>query len=32
MNRLPHIRLIRMYERIAKADVRFVDVPHGLEA
>ena len=32
MNRLPHIRLIRMYERIAKADVRFLQMPHELEA
>jgi len=29
MNWAPHRRLIRMYERIAKADVRFRKVPRG---
>lgn len=32
MNRVPHLRLIRMYERIARADVRFHEVPREGEA
>ena len=32
MNWAPHRRLIRMYERIAKADVRFHEVPHEPQA
>jgi hypothetical protein len=32
VNWAPHRRLIRMYERIAKADVRFQEVEHEAEA
>jgi len=32
VNWAPHRRLIRMYERIAKADVRFQEVPHEAES
>jgi hypothetical protein len=31
VNWAPHRRLIRMYERIAKADVRFQEVEHEAE-
>jgi len=31
VNWAPHRRLVRMYDRIAKADVRFVEVPHEPE-
>jgi len=32
VNWAPHRRLVRMYDRIAKADVRFLQMPHELEA